>query len=102
MSKGFKRVIDELADWCWEQTEPQVFDERDMVNASKIFQHVFGNLHFDFCHRHGFSLDESSKRAEKFGSQLRQLIIDGTGIDLHEVHNNPLDAEVIEDEHSSN
>lgn len=96
-TEDFKRAIDILCDYALDHSEdPESFDIHDLSNATTTFQHVFANLHYEFCKRSDFSQREAEERAGRFGRQMREMIIEATGLDLADTFGSVLDADVIE------
>lgn len=61
------------------------YSAQDLMNASFLFQHIASNIGIKAGH-----IDEA--KAVEFGERLRQLVIDITGIDPHEVMGERADA----------
>lgn len=94
---NFKQQIDELCDYALlHSEEPEKFDKHDLSNATMIFNHVVGNLMWESSLQRNLTADDATERAINFGTALRLLVLDATGLDLHETFENPLDDEILE------
>lgn len=62
------------------------YSQRDLMNATLIYQHVASNIGI-----HAGRINE--KKAVEFGLRLRQLVIDMTGYDPHEFWKDPSNFE---------
>lgn len=74
-------IISESERWAYRLR----YSAQDMMNATFLFQHVVSNIGIKAGH-----IDEA--KAVEFGERLRQLVIDMTGIDPHEVFEERADA----------
>ena len=90
----FKQQIKELQDWCRVSKDShQAFDKDDLSNAATIFFHVASNMAFEFHCRNKTQFNAACDANELFGSMIRELLINHTGIDLADTRFNALDAE---------
>ena len=74
-------IIAESDSWAYRLR----YSAQDLMNASFLFQHIASNIGIKVGH-----IDEA--KAVEFGERLRQLVIDMTGIDPHEVMGERADA----------
>lgn len=74
-------IISESERWAYRLR----YSAQDLMNASFLFQHIASNIGIKAGH-----IDEA--KAVEFGERLRQLVIDITGIDPHEVMGERADA----------
>ena len=93
---NFKQQIDELCDYALLHSEtPQDFDIHDLLNVTVCLTHVAFSLMWKNSHERNMTAFEISERVESFGIGLRLLLMDATGMDLHETFQNPLDDEIL-------
>lgn len=79
-------LLSKIADVCLATaTDKKEYTDVDLLNATLIFQDVFMNKIFDYQQSKNMSEDTSTAEGEEAGRQLRDIIRQFTGIDMHEV-----------------
>lgn len=93
----FKKEINKLCDYALEHSdEPESFEISDLLNATMIFIHVLRSLAFENFRRQDLSLADASDKSHDIEKRLCELVIDATGLDLHDTFGSALDDEIVE------
>ena len=79
-------LLSKIADVCLATaTDKKDYTPTDLLNATLIFQDVFMNKIFDYQQSKEMAVDTAQAEGEEAGQQLRDIIKQFTGIDLHVV-----------------
>ena len=69
----------------------EVYTDEDLMNATQIFHHVFGNKAISYWIKQWFSKEQLILLSEEYGRNIRQTILLWTGLDMHDVAKGVLD-----------
>lgn len=80
-----QKILYETANLCLEiPVEHQKYTPEDLFNASLIFLHFYNDLAFTYLENKPITNEGKLELIEELGKNLRQTILLGTGIDMHE------------------
>jgi len=81
-----KVSADYLASLCLENPEYQVYEDKDLINATTIFSHFLIDMIWTTNQK--LSQSKREKLAETTGKEIRKLILKATGKDTHKMIKN--------------
>ena len=84
-----KVSLEYLSNLCLENSGVyRKYTDEDLANAVHILQEIFMAKIYDF-HVGNLNQEKLENLAEEAGKVIRQMILDFTGVDLHEVYSAP-------------
>ena len=89
--KILNQTLNELEDLLWDDEfiNPGIkveYTDKTMASATKIFIHVLLNKMWEYQEAEGMSKEERMEDAVESGKAIRKLILDYTGLDMHDAY----------------
>ena len=84
--KKLQEIINEIALATLEDAGSfNGYSAQDLFNATLIFQYFVMDLSWQYKQSKGLSIEESKKEIFRCGNQLRELLKEFCGLDMHEI-----------------